>query len=190
MFKKYHYFFFYSKNRLKQCFISSQKIFCVSENLNQDSLFKVFQNNQIVVINIKTTFNNTILTLANSEGKVLTWVSAGSCGFKGARKGTPFAAKKVVENFIKKSNDYLIKCNKIKICICGIGPGRETALRGLEKIGSFARLKKKNKYVTKNINQEKKKPLNEKQISTKIFLIREVTKIPHNGCRPPKKRRL
>lgn len=127
-----------------------------------------------VIIHIKATFNNTLLTLTNSQGQVLTWASAGSCGFKGARKGTPFAAKKIVEIFIKKSQDYLVSCQQIKICVCGVGPGRENALRGLIR------------SLGETLQQEKKK----KKKSNKITLIREVTKLPHNGCRPPKKRRL
>lgn len=118
-----------------------------------------------IIVYIKATFNNTLLTLTNFQGQVLTWASAGSCGFKGTRKGTPFAAKKVVEIFLKKSNNYFSRCNQIKIFVYGIGPGRENALRGLGKIG-------------------------DKTLSKKITLIREMTKIPHNGCRPPKKRRL
>ena len=139
-----------------------------------------------LIIYIKATFNNTLLTLTNEQGQVLTWASAGSCGFKGARKGTPFAAKKIVEIFIKKSTDYFYKCNQIKIYVCGVGPGRENALRGLEKIG----------YINKTTKQEKKLsatkrlPLKTFKLSNKIILIREITKIPHNGCRPPKKRRL
>nr|AYC63938.1 ribosomal protein S11 [Flabellia petiolata] len=126
-------------------------------------------NNEII-IHIKATFNNTMLTLTDFQGQVLTWASAGSCGFKGARKGTPFAAKKVVDIFLKKSIDYLSRCNQIKIYVCGVGPGRENALRGFEKITDFSK--------------------QEKRMRNKITLIREITKIPHNGCRPPKKRRL
>nr|YP_009519336.1 ribosomal protein S11 [Pseudocodium devriesii]AYC65396.1 ribosomal protein S11 [Pseudocodium devriesii] len=122
-----------------------------------------------LIIHIKATFNNTILTLTNFQGQVLTWASAGSCGFKGARKGTPFAAKKVVEVFLKKSMDSFWRCSQIKIYVCGIGPGRESALRGFEKIGESTPGRK---------------------FPNKILLIREITKIPHNGCRPPKKRRL
>lgn len=127
----------------------------MSEKIQVDSL----------IIHIKATFNNTILTLTNWQGQVLIWASAGSCGFKGSRKGTPFAAKRVVEIFKKKSQNYLSKCTQIKIFLCGVGPGRENALRGLFLIRKG----------------QKKLP---------ITLIREITKIPHNGCRPPKKRRL
>nr|AOP19096.1 ribosomal protein S11 [Halimeda discoidea] len=114
----------------------------------------------VFIVHIKATFNNTIITLTDIQGQVLTWVSAGSCGLKGARKGTSFAGKQVVEVFLKKTNDYFSRCKQLKIYISGIGPGRENALRGFDKI------------------------------ATKLTLIREVTKLPHNGCRPPKKRRL
>lgn len=145
-----------------------------------------------LIIYIKATFNNTLLTLTDSQGQVIVWVSAGSCGLKGTRKGTPFAAKKVVELFIKKATDYFAKCNQIKICVYGIGPGREIALRGLEKIGYTKQTKrvKSNFSNFKEINEKKKRSIETKSISNKITLIREMTKIPHNGCRPPKKRRL
>ena len=136
--------------------------------------------NTRLIIHIKATFNNTLLTLTNFKGQVLIWASAGSCGFKGARKGTPFAAQKVVEIFIKKSNDYLGRCNQIKIYVCGVGPGRENAIRGLGRSLNEA-IQPKQK---KRINKAMYKP------SNKITLIREMTKIPHNGCRPAKKRRL
>ena len=136
--------------------------------------------NTRLIIHIKATFNNTLLTLTNFKGQVLTWASAGSCGFKGARKGTPFAAQKVVEIFIKKSNDYLGRCNQIKIYVCGVGPGRENAIRGFgQSLNEAIQPKQK-----KRINKAMYRP------SNKITLIREMTKIPHNGCRPAKKRRL
>lgn len=136
--------------------------------------------NTRLIIHIKATFNNTLLTLTNFKGQVLTWASAGSCGFKGARKGTPFAAQKVVEIFIKKSNNYLGRCNQIKIYVCGVGPGRENAIRGLGRSLNEAMPPKQKKRTNKAMY----KP------SNKITLIREMTKIPHNGCRPAKKRRL
>nr|YP_009518945.1 ribosomal protein S11 [Boodleopsis pusilla]AYC64846.1 ribosomal protein S11 [Boodleopsis pusilla] len=135
----------------------------------------VFKDSPNVIIHIKISFNNTLFTLTNFQGQVLTWTSAGSCGFKGARKGTPFAAKKVVEIFVKKSHDFLVRCQQIKICVCGVGPGRENALRGLGRA------------LNDIFKQEKRKT---KKKNNKITLIREVTKLPHNGCRPPKKRRL
>lgn len=118
-----------------------------------------------IIIHIKATFNNTIFTLTDLQGQVLNWASAGSCGFKGARKSTAFAAKKSAEIFIKKSLDSISRCGQLKIYVSGIGSGRENALRS----------------VIRSIEKPNKR---------KIRAIRETTKIPHNGCRPPKKRRL
>ena len=139
-------------------------------------------DSSLLIIHIKATFNNTLLTLTNFKGQVITWVSAGSCGFKGSRKGTPFAAKKVVEIFIKKSNDYFFRCDQIKIYVCGVGPGRENAIRGLASIAKKIQQDKgRNKAISK---------FSKSKFSNKIVLIREMTKIPHNGCRPTKKRRI
>lgn len=110
------------------------------------------------IIYIKSNFNNTLITLANLKGDTIAWSSAGSCGFKGARKGTPFAAKIAIETILKRCLDFGIK--QIKILINGPGPGRETVIRSLQKAG------------------------------LQIILIRDITPIPHNGCRPPKKRRV
>ena len=145
----------------------------LSQNPSKDS-------NTRLIIHIKATFNNTLLTLTNFKGQVLIWASAGSCGFKGTRKGTPFAAQKVVEIFIKKSNNYLGRCNQIKIYVCGVGPGRENAIRGLGRSLNEVIPPKQKKRIDKAIYRP----------SNKITLIRETTKIPHNGCRPAKKRRL
>lgn len=110
------------------------------------------------IIHIKSNFNNTLITLTNLKGDTIAWSSSGSCGFKGARKSTPFAAKIVVETILKRCFDFGIK--QVKILINGPGPGRETVIRILQK-GDL-----------------------------KIILIRDMTPIPHNGCRPPKKRRI
>ena len=110
------------------------------------------------IIYIKSNFNNTLITLTNLKGDTIAWSSAGSCGFKGARKGTPFAAKIAIETILKRCLDFGIK--QIKILINGPGPGRETVIRSLQKAG------------------------------LQIILIRDITPIPHNGCRPPKKRRV
>lgn len=110
------------------------------------------------VIYIRSSFNNTIITLTNLQGDTITWSSSGSCGFKGARKGTPFAAKIAVESILKRCFDYGIK--QIKVLVTGPGPGRESAIRSLQKV------------------------------NLQIILIRDMTPIPHNGCRPPKKRRI
>jgi small subunit ribosomal protein S11 len=110
------------------------------------------------VVHIQTGHHNTIITLTNVRGEVLCWSSAGSCGFKGKRKATTFAAKKAAEVVAKKSRDFLLK--EAKILVTGPGQGRETAIREIFKAG------------------------------VKVSVIREKTGIPHNGCRPPKKRRV
>jgi small subunit ribosomal protein S11 len=110
------------------------------------------------VVHIQATFNNTIITVTNNIGEVLCWSSAGSCGFKGARKGTPFAAKTAAETAAKLSLDYGMR--EASVLVKGPGAGRETALRGLQEAG------------------------------LKMTLIRDITTIPHNGCRAPKKRRI
>ena len=110
------------------------------------------------VVHIQASFNNTIITITNLKGEVIAWSSAGACGFKGARKGTPFAAKTAAELAAKQGVDQGMK--EAKVLVKGPGPGRETAIRGLQEAGLF------------------------------ISLIRDITPIPHNGCRPPKKRRI
>ena len=110
------------------------------------------------VVHIQASFNNTIVTITNLKGEVIAWSSAGVCGFKGARKGTPFAAKTAAETAAKLSLEQGMK--EAKVMVKGPGPGRETAIRGLQEAGLM------------------------------ITLIRDITAIPHNGCRPPKKRRI
>jgi small subunit ribosomal protein S11 len=110
------------------------------------------------IVHIQASFNNTIITVTNLKGEVIAWSSAGACGFKGARKGTPFAAKTAAEIAAKQSVDQGMK--EAKVMVKGPGPGRETAIRGLQEAGLL------------------------------ISLIRDITPIPHNGCRPPKKRRI
>jgi small subunit ribosomal protein S11 len=110
------------------------------------------------VVYIQASFNNTIITITNLKGEVIAWSSAGACGFKGARKGTPFAAKTAAEMAAKQCVDQGMK--EAKVLVKGPGAGRETAIRGLQEAGLF------------------------------ISLIRDITPIPHNGCRPPKKRRI
>jgi len=110
------------------------------------------------VAHIKATFNNTIISIADPEGNVIAWASAGSSGFKGSRKGTPFAAQMAAENAAKKAIDCGMK--SVNVFLNGPGSGREAALRSLQASG-FS-----------------------------ITLIRDVTPLPHNGCRPPKRRRV
>ncbi len=110
------------------------------------------------VAHIKATFNNTIISIADPEGNVIAWASSGSSGFKGSRKGTPFAAQMAAENAAKKAIDCGMK--SVNVFLNGPGSGREAALRSLQAAG-FS-----------------------------ITLIRDVTPLPHNGCRPPKRRRV
>ena len=119
---------------------------------------KLKKNGLRSLVHIQTGHHNTIITLTNLRGEVLCWSSAGSCGFKGKRKATTFAAKKAAEVVVKKSRDFQMK--EAKILVNGPGQGRETAIREIFKAG------------------------------IKVLVIREKTGIPHNGCRPPKKRRV
>ena len=110
------------------------------------------------VAHIKSTFNNTIISITDPAGNVISWASSGGQGFKGSRKGTPFAAQVAAETAAKKAMDSGVK--SVDVFINGPGSGREAALRALQTAG-FG-----------------------------ISLIRDVTPLPHNGCRPPKRRRV
>jgi small subunit ribosomal protein S11 len=110
------------------------------------------------VVHIQAGYHNTIITITNIRGDVLCWSSSGTCGFKGKRKATAFAAKKAAEVVGRKSRDFQMK--EAKILVTGPGQGRETAIREIFKAG------------------------------IKVNVIREKTGVPHNGCRPPKKRRV
>ena len=107
---------------------------------------------------IQSTFNNTIVTLTDPEGNVLAWGSAGTSGFKGSRKGTPYAAQMAAHDATRKAMEHGLR--QVEIYINGPGSGREAAIRSLQSSGLY------------------------------ITGIRDVTPIPHNGCRPPKKRRV
>jgi small subunit ribosomal protein S11 len=107
---------------------------------------------------IQATFNNTIVTITDQIGGVVTWSSAGSLGFKGSRKGTPFAAQMAAEAAAKKAIDMGMK--QLDVFVKGPGAGRESAIRALQAAG------------------------------LDINLIKDVTPVPHNGCRPPKRRRV
>lgn len=107
---------------------------------------------------ISSSYNNTILTLTDLQGKVLCWTSAGKIGFKGTKKGTPFAASKTAEAMVEAIKKAGIE--KIQVFVKGIGGGRESALRSLAARG------------------------------LEIVSIKDITPIPHNGCRPPKVRRV
>ena len=110
------------------------------------------------VVHIHSTFNNTIVTITDYQCNVISWASAGAMGFKGSRKGTPFAAQQAADSAAKKAMDHGLRT--VQIFVRGPGAGRESALRALQSAG---------------IN---------------ISLIKDVTPIPHNGCRPPKRRRV
>jgi small subunit ribosomal protein S11 len=110
------------------------------------------------IVHIQSTFNNTIITITDSSGNVVAWSSAGTQGFKGSRKSTPFAAQVAAEEAVKKAKEHGMR--RVQVYVKGPGSGRESALRSLQVAG-----------------------LN-------ISLIRDVTPIPHNGCRPPKRRRV
>src|SRR3984957_11824333 len=119
---------------------------------------KVKKNVQSGIAHIQSTFNNTIVTITDVSGNVVSWSSAGVRGFKGSRKSTPFAAQLAAEDAAKKAMDHGMR--SISVFVKGPGSGRESALRALQQAGF------------------------------KITLIRDVTPIPHNGCRPPKRRRV
>ncbi len=110
------------------------------------------------IAHIKSTFNNTMISITDPAGNVIAWSSAGSEGFKGSRKGTPFAAQVAATSAARKAAEHGVKT--VEVYIKGPGAGREAALRALQSAG-FS-----------------------------ISLIRDVTPIPHNGCRPPKRRRV
>jgi small subunit ribosomal protein S11 len=110
------------------------------------------------IVHIQSTFNNTIVTITDKQGSTISWSSAGTQGFKGSRKGTPFAAQVAAENAVRKAADHGMR--SVEVHIKGPGSGREAAVRALQ-IAGF-----------------------------KISVIRDVTSIPHNGCRPPKRRRV
>jgi small subunit ribosomal protein S11 len=119
---------------------------------------KVKRNIEKGQAHIKSTFNNTIISITDEEGKVVAWSSAGKVGYKGSRKSTPFAAQLAAENAAEEAKDMGMK--EIEIFVKGPGSGRESAIRTLQSAG-----------------------LN-------ITLIKDITPIPHNGCRPPKRRRI
>jgi small subunit ribosomal protein S11 len=110
------------------------------------------------IVHIQSTFNNTIVTISNVKGDTISWASAGSSGFKGARKGTPFAAQIAAEKAAVDAINVGLK--KVEIVVKGQGSGRETVIRSIEGAG------------------------------LEIMSIKDVTPIPHNGCRPPKRRRV
>lgn len=119
---------------------------------------KAKKNIAHAVVHIHATFNNTIVTFADKSGNTLSWASAGSAGFKGSRKSTPFAAGQAAERAGRAALDHGV--NLVDVMVKGPGPGRESSIRSIQTLG------------------------------IRIQTIRDVTPIPHNGCRPPKRRRV
>ena len=110
------------------------------------------------IVHINSTFNNTIVNITDKQGNTLFWASAGGSGFKGAKKGTPFAAQSAAEQVA--TNAYEQGMRQAEVVVSGPGSGRETAIRALQGCG------------------------------LQISVIKDITPVPHNGCRPPKKRRV
>ncbi|CAI8422444.1 MAG: 30S ribosomal protein S11 [Rhizobiales bacterium TMED143] len=110
------------------------------------------------IAHVNSTFNNTLITISDAQGNAISWSSAGSMGFKGSRKSTPYAAQVAAEDAAKKAMEHGMKT--LEVHVRGPGSGRESALRALQATGFT------------------------------ITTIRDVTPIPHNGCRPPKRRRV
>ena len=110
------------------------------------------------VAHIKSSFNNTIVTITDQEGNTISWATAGNVGFKGSRKSTPFAAQMAAEAAARRAMEHGVR--KVDVLVKGPGSGRETAIRSIQNAG------------------------------IEVVGIKDVTPIPHNGCRPPKRRRV
>lgn len=116
------------------------------------------KNIETGVAHIRSTFNNTIVTITDTQGNAISWASAGGLGFKGSRKSTPFAAQMAAESAGKAAMEHGMK--SLEVSVKGPGAGREAAIRSLQAVG------------------------------LEVSMIRDVTPVPHNGCRPPKRRRV
>jgi small subunit ribosomal protein S11 len=110
------------------------------------------------VVHVNASFNNTMITIADTQGNTIAWASAGMMGFKGSRKSTPYAAQVAAEEAGRKAAEHGLRT--VEVSVCGPGSGRESAVRALQTVGFT------------------------------VTSIRDVTPIPHNGCRPPKRRRV
>lgn len=119
---------------------------------------KIWKNIGIARVYIQSSFNNSIVNITDERGNTIVWSSAGSCGFKGTKKGTPFAASVAAESAAKRALEAGVK--QVNVLVSGPGSGRETAIRALQSAGLM------------------------------VLTIRDVTPLPHNGCRPPKPRRV
>ncbi|MGE5372710.1 MAG: 30S ribosomal protein S11 [Solirubrobacterales bacterium] len=116
------------------------------------------KNVEYGIAHIKSTFNNTVITITDRNGNAISWASAGTTGFKGSRKSTPFAAQQAAENAARAAMEHGMK--EVECFVKGPGAGREAAIRSLQAAG------------------------------LEVSAIKDVTPIPHNGCRPPKRRRV
>lgn len=116
------------------------------------------KNVPVGVAHIHASFNNTLVTITDTQGNVLSWASAGAVNFKGSRKGTPFAAQMAAENASRKAQEHGLR--RVDVQVMGPGSGRETAIRSLQASG------------------------------LEVMSISDRTPVPHNGCRPPKRRRV
>ncbi|MFO7838116.1 MAG: 30S ribosomal protein S11 [Desulfosalsimonadaceae bacterium] len=119
---------------------------------------KVKKNIESGVVHIQSTFNNTIITITDPNGNVVSWSTAGMNGFKGSRKSTPFAAQLASEDAAKKAREHGMR--NVEVYVKGPGPGRESALKALQGVGFT------------------------------VVMIKDVTPVPHNGCKPKKRRRV
>jgi small subunit ribosomal protein S11 len=117
-----------------------------------------FKNIAQGIVHVKSTFNNTIVSITDVKGDLISWASAGKVGFKGSRKSTPFAAQLAAENAARRAMEHGLR--RVEVMVKGPGAGRETAIRALQQVG------------------------------IEVTLIKDVTPLPHNGCRPPKRRRV
>lgn len=119
---------------------------------------KVKKNIERGAVHIRSSFNNTIITITDTAGNAISWASAGGLGFRGSRKSTPFAAQMAAETAAKAAQEHGLKT--VEVYVKGPGAGREAAIRALQAVG------------------------------LEVSMIKDVTPIPHNGCRPPKRRRV
>ena len=147
--------FIHSRERERE---SAESLWSVVVASRRRTQTKTKKNIATGVVHIKSTFNNTIVNITDKQGNTLYWASAGGSGFKGAKKGTPFAAQSAAEKVGTLAYEQGMR--QAEIVVSGPGSGRETAIRAIQGCG------------------------------LEVILIKDITPVPHNGCRPPKKRRV